>query len=322
MGNSTSTLTKQIQDDAAEHGVINFSCLHLDSIPPFIKYKIDFSRITVFEAENNSLTSIPTEINQLVNLIDINFAKNNISRIFTPTLSQLRKFDVSFNPLVELPEDLDVAPKLELISCYACRLRKLPIDCMQRMPNLSIMVNSNYLSIGYDQIPREIISSGNLQGINDQHVPSEIIENFLYLGSYSAAKNWEELQRLQIRHVICMVSMIQLPFVGRVTYHTIKIDDIETADIKQHFESANNFINSAKDAGGRVLVHCAAGVSRSASVVIAYLMMTRRMAYEEAKDFVSQRRPCICPNDGFEKQLIEYGESLQSKPISCSISES
>jgi protein-tyrosine phosphatase len=50
-------------------------------------------------------------------------------------------------------------------------------------------------------------------------------------------------------------------------------------------------------------VHCAAGVSRSASFVIAYLIKKKEMLYPDALKYVKERRRVICPNGGFKKQL-------------------
>jgi protein-tyrosine phosphatase len=52
---------------------------------------------------------------------------------------------------------------------------------------------------------------------------------------------------------------------------------------------------------GAVLVHCYAGVSRSATCVIAYLMQEKHMGFEEAFSFASKKRPVIFPNMGFQR---------------------
>jgi protein-tyrosine phosphatase len=56
--------------------------------------------------------------------------------------------------------------------------------------------------------------------------------------------------------------------------------------------------------GGRVFVHCFAGVSRSATIVIAYLMKEHGLSFNSAIKFVKSKRPQINPNDGFRKQLM------------------
>lgn len=64
--------------------------------------------------------------------------------------------------------------------------------------------------------------------------------------------------------------------------------------------------DSVKQSGGRVLVHCQAGISRSATICLAYLMHTQRVRLEEAFDFVKQRRQVISPNLAFMGQLLQF----------------
>ena len=57
---------------------------------------------------------------------------------------------------------------------------------------------------------------------------------------------------------------------------------------------------------GGILVHCMAGVSRSATCVIAYLMREHKHSLRSALELVRSKRPIVCPNYGFHKQLKEY----------------
>lgn len=57
---------------------------------------------------------------------------------------------------------------------------------------------------------------------------------------------------------------------------------------------------------GRVLVHCVAGVSRSATLCLAYFIKYGGMSLREAFAYVVKRRPCIRPNNTFFKQLIDF----------------
>ena len=52
--------------------------------------------------------------------------------------------------------------------------------------------------------------------------------------------------------------------------------------------------------GEKVLVHCAAGISRSGTVVVAYMMAKYNIRYEDAVRMVRAKRGCVCPNQGFE----------------------
>lgn len=72
-----------------------------------------------------------------------------------------------------------------------------------------------------------------------------------------------------------------------------------------------------KDKGGRVFVHCHAGISRSATVCIAYIMKHMLMDLTKAYDFVKQKRPCISPNLHFMGQLLEFQKRLAATDGSC-----
>lgn len=71
-------------------------------------------------------------------------------------------------------------------------------------------------------------------------------------------------------------------------------------------DSAYHFIDLALTHGENVLVHCQAGVSRSAIIVIYYLMRKFNMPYKVARKYVGTQRPIINPNHGFVKQLLRY----------------
>ena len=67
------------------------------------------------------------------------------------------------------------------------------------------------------------------------------------------------------------------------------------------------------DSGECVLVNCMAGISRSATIVIAYLMTKQNLTFQEAFNFVKSKRSIINPNESFITQLIEYDNYLYKK---------
>lgn len=68
----------------------------------------------------------------------------------------------------------------------------------------------------------------------------------------------------------------------------------------------------AHQSGRAVLVHCQAGVSRSATVIIAYLMKHTLMTMTDAYKYVKSRRPVVSPNLNFMGQLLEFERDLNS----------
>jgi protein-tyrosine phosphatase len=83
------------------------------------------------------------------------------------------------------------------------------------------------------------------------------------------------------------------------------VHDSSVAVIEDQFEKSYKFIKKAMEANttNRVLVHCSQGVSRSATIVIYFLMREKRMKMKEARKAVEDCRPWIWPNEGFVRQL-------------------
>jgi protein-tyrosine phosphatase len=95
---------------------------------------------------------------------------------------------------------------------------------------------------------------------------------------------------------------------GFVAY-SIDIRDKESVDLRPHLEAACVYIERALARGEGVLVHCQQGVSRSPSIVIAYLIRNHGMSYESALAFVRRKRACVKPNPGFARALVEWEQS-------------
>ena len=99
-------------------------------------------------------------------------------------------------------------------------------------------------------------------------------------------------------------------FPKQFTYKVISVADVSSQSLIRHFPAAISFIKDGIRSGG-VLVHCFAGVSRSASCVIAFLMQEKHMNFQDAFAYASARRPVIFPNMGFQKQLVEFERLLK-----------
>ncbi len=96
-------------------------------------------------------------------------------------------------------------------------------------------------------------------------------------------------------------------------WHYFEMDDVEDAPIQDYFRKVHGIITKAEKENKTVLVHCAAGISRSASLVIAHLMLKHGWTYQQAHYSVRQKRVVIMPNNGFVNKLKELEGTLPSK---------
>ena len=103
--------------------------------------------------------------------------------------------------------------------------------------------------------------------------PSVVIDGFLYHGSLYHARNIALLQELRIQHIlnVCETPLDE-NIVEQFNVLWINIDDEPGADICQHFDRTNRFLRACEQKGEKVLVHCQMGISRSSSIVLAYLL--------------------------------------------------
>ncbi|KAJ1923336.1 hypothetical protein IWQ60_005946 [Tieghemiomyces parasiticus] len=92
-------------------------------------------------------------------------------------------------------------------------------------------------------------------------------------------------------------------------------------DLSDYFEQAFVYLDQAREAGHAVLVHCQLGVSRSATLVIAYVMRTLRLNAQAAYQFVKAKSPNVCPNLNLMYQLIDLEKKLQLTTSAFAISQ-
>jgi dual specificity MAP kinase phosphatase len=113
--------------------------------------------------------------------------------------------------------------------------------------------------------------------------------------------------------VINVTSHIPLSFESDgIKYIRLPAADNGVQNLRQYFNDAINFIDEVCDSGGRVMVHCQAGVSRSSTIAIAYIMARSTLAMLDAFRFVKSRRPVVAPNFNFMGQLLDFETTLDS----------
>ena len=134
----------------------------------------------------------------------------------------------------------------------------------------------------------------------------EIVKDFLWLGNSYAAANKEDLKSKGIKKVLSVWDGNGPKYNENEFIHKkIKVADVYTFNIIKYFGECLNFIKGDE----KVFVHCLAGTSRSASVVIAYIMWSEKKTFSEAFDIVKSKR-YITPNEGFIEQLKMFEKLL------------
>lgn len=136
---------------------------------------------------------------------------------------------------------------------------------------------------------------------------TEVLPNLL-MGGVDPALDSELLKDKKVRHVLSL-GLLNVPNFEGINYHHMRLLDLPRFNLLPHLEAAISVIENARKVDETIYVHCQAGVSRSSTVVIAYLMKRNSWAYKQAYDFLKDLRPCIEPNSGFVKQLLKF-ESL------------
>ncbi|KAL5248987.1 hypothetical protein ACHWQZ_G018000 [Mnemiopsis leidyi] len=142
--------------------------------------------------------------------------------------------------------------------------------------------------------------------------PAEIIP-FLYLGNERDSADLTLLRKLGVSKVLNVSRNCVNHFPEYFEYLNVPVEDRVYADISQHFNKALQFIEHARGEGCSVLVHCRAGISRSATVIIAYLIQYYDYSMEDAFDFIKVKHPVVSPNFNFMGQLLQFQNLHRTK---------
>ncbi|KAK5574523.1 hypothetical protein RB653_009776 [Dictyostelium firmibasis] len=141
---------------------------------------------------------------------------------------------------------------------------------------------------------------------------SMILDNFLYLGAAKDTKDEKEMDKLKITHIFSCAGTVHSA--EKYIIANEKFEDDEQVDISEQIEKAYWFIERARmKKGARVFVHCMAGKSRSASIVLSYLLKRGIYSLSDCLFYLHSRRLEIRPNDGFMNQLCDLEQNLTNR---------
>ncbi|MEE6523091.1 hypothetical protein FKM82_021825 [Ascaphus truei] len=121
------------------------------------------------------------------------------------------------------------------------------------------------------------------------------------------------MQQNEIGYVLNASNTCPKPdFIADSHFLRVPVNDSFCEKILPWLDKSVDFIEKAKASNDRVLVHCLAGISRSATIAIAYIMKRMDMSLDEAYRFVKEKRPTISPNFNFLGQLLDFEKKIKA----------
>lgn len=305
----------------------------LTSLPPEI-FDPPLAHIVHLDLCNNRIVELPHDIGFLLNLQKLSLANNNLTGLpdSIGDLAELQYLDVSHNHLSDLPQSLMFADKLDTIAMDYNNCTEIP-GVILDMPQLRVIYLAENRKINHWPPIQQLQQIGPIKfGLDNEPLlwqeyhsikaqlprvtvmwnkiyPDEIIPN-LFCGSLRSAQSLSVYDRLNIVYLLTVGRGLEPTVIPGMVHKTVIVDDIEGATIDHSFDEAVQFIEDAQSKGVGCLVHCFAGMSRSATTVIAYLMKRKGMRLDEAYCTTRKGRPAIYPNAGFFKQLLALDMAL------------
>ncbi|XP_060075360.1 dual specificity protein phosphatase 3-like [Ylistrum balloti] len=143
----------------------------------------------------------------------------------------------------------------------------------------------------------------------------------IIIGDKVCSKNKRQLKAMGVTHVVNCCQGIKLNQIDSdvtyfrdagITFHGIQALDHSSYNMTPHFSAAANFIEKALQSnGGKVYVHCMMGISRSATIVLAFLLLKKNLSLLEAVKMIRAKRE-VFPNEGFIRQLCMLESTLHT----------
>lgn len=127
---------------------------------------------------------------------------------------------------------------------------------------------------------------------------SQITEQ-IWLGGENDANDMNFRKEQGITHILTIGDDLEVKETEEIEWMEVIVEDSEEADLAQYFDQFNNFIDIAVTSGGKILVHCLMGKSRSVSALIAYFMKKEGKEFAEVYRWLRTKRKWVSPNQNF-----------------------
>ena len=279
---------------------------HLREIPPSLCM---CECLEVLDVGHNQLSSLPIELADLQHLQALRLDYNQFDAVPDCVLhgmSALARLSMVENPnLKALPVQLRdrAVPLLEI--------------CLDNSPSL---VEQAQALVQLDSRREGDLAECNPKSANGQITfqwnriyPDQIVPG-VFLGSVRTVQSSRVFSTLSITHVLTCARNVPVQLDPGMKHLVLPVDDDDSEQLSKYFFDAIAFIREALQSHSSVIIHCFAGVSRSATVTAAFLMVEKNLSCEDALKLIKLRRPVIAPNAGFCRQLCSFERELMSTP--------
>eukprot|EP00045_Choanoeca_perplexa_P005376 m.45363 g.45363 ORF g.45363 m.45363 type:complete len:193 (+) comp13085_c0_seq1:79-657(+) len=164
-----------------------------------------------------------------------------------------------------------------------------------------------------EEFPSELTCANPVDWQFEMRREMQEIFDGCFLGPYAVAQR-DQLSALQakgITHIVCIRASSEARFLRenfpkQIVYLTLDLGDSDVDKLLPVIKPFAEFLDTAFAAGGRVLIHDNVGISQGPSFLTAYIMQKRRTSFSRALTYVQNKRFCVCPNEAFQQQLIQY----------------
>jgi protein-tyrosine phosphatase len=138
--------------------------------------------------------------------------------------------------------------------------------------------------------------------------PSEILDSWLFQGNWKQANDSAILESLSITHIVNITDGISFDQSRQILH--IPSKDSLSVDLLKSFHATNAFLDTCHQQDCRALIHCHRGVSRSSTIILAYLMHYKKWTLLQAFEYLLTKRPEAAPNPVLLLQLVRYENEL------------
>jgi protein-tyrosine phosphatase len=179
--------------------------------------------------------------------------------------------------------------------------------------NPNIQTNSSLVSVGITPLPDSLKN----QFWEVENDISYVVDR-VYLGTYRGSLDRKALLDTGISHIVQAIEVEENPYGSDFVYLNVNVSDTKEEDLEQYFDVVADFVQNAlrESETNKVFLHCGSGISRSAALIIAYLMKYEQKfnhSFRRAYDYLKKMRIQVKPNRGFKQQLQSYEVKLNSK---------